>query len=178
MSYKREMIQVGVSRRILWIGAEAYPLHNIARAQTIKLLPKHGAAWVRYVRAVVLSVLLGVVAAVAINNAESLQADSEARSGLLQLALAVVSVLIVVSTIRLIRALMARTLYALVIETAGTPRTALVTFDESMVTNLVHRIMDAINNPQAEFQTQVNNLHLGDKIQQVGSQSVGKVATR
>jgi hypothetical protein len=32
---RREVIDVKVVRRVLWVGAEAYPLRNIARATTI-----------------------------------------------------------------------------------------------------------------------------------------------
>jgi hypothetical protein len=159
VSYKREFINVRVSRRILWVGAEAYPLQNIARAQTIEIVPRRGAAIGRYVMMVVLWLILGGAAALAIHA----------------LAVLFALALIVISTIRLIKALSRRTFYALVIETAGTPRTALVSADRNMVNRLVHLIMDAIDNPQAEFQFQVENFHVGDKIQQFGNQNVGKV---
>ena len=61
MSYKREVINVRVSRRVLWVGAQAYPLQNIARAQTIKLVPKREAAVRHYVMAVILWVLLASI---------------------------------------------------------------------------------------------------------------------
>ncbi len=173
MSYKREFINVRVSRRVLWVGAEAYPLQNIARAQTIKIVPKRGAAVGRYIAAVVLWVILGIVAAAAISSAMRFGYNYQSTSGVVVI---VVLVLIVISTIRLIRVLSRRTLYALVIETAGTPYTALVSADGNMVTRLVHLIMDAIDNPQAEFQLQVENFHVGDKIQQFGNQNVGKVS--
>jgi hypothetical protein len=38
MFHKREVIEVSVNRRVLWIGSAAYLLHNIARAQTIELV--------------------------------------------------------------------------------------------------------------------------------------------
>jgi len=108
VSYKREVIDIRVSQRILWVGAEAYPLHNIARAQTIKLVPKRGQAF----KALALWVFLGVAA---VGVGELL--------GLASLAVAVVVVLvfIVVSTIRLVVALSTPTFYVLIIETAGTP---------------------------------------------------------
>src|SRR6266566_2429407 len=115
MSYKREFINVRVSRRVLWVGAEAYPLQNIARAQTIKIVPKRGAAVGRYIAAVVLWVILGVAAA-AISSAMRFGYNYQSTSGVVVI---VVLVLIVISTIRLIRVLSRRTLYALVIETAG-----------------------------------------------------------
>lgn len=122
-----------------------------------------------YLKAIMLWVFLGVTAAVV---TELLQFDSNTLPGLV---VVVVLVLIVVSTIRLIAALSKRTLYALVIETAGTPYRALVSTDGNLVTQLVHRIMDAINNPQAEFQFRVENFHVGDNFQQFGNQNVGKV---
>jgi hypothetical protein len=47
VSYKRELIDVAVSRQVLWVGSEAYPLQNIARAQTLRLVPNRRAAWRR-----------------------------------------------------------------------------------------------------------------------------------
>jgi Family of unknown function (DUF6232) len=172
LSRKSETIEVQVSQRILWVGGEAYPLQNIARAQTIKLVPKRAAAFGRFLIAIIVWILLGVAGIVAINNAQSVDVDPNVRTAVV----VVVSVLVLVSTIRLLRVLMERTLYALVIETAGSPRTALVTPDGNQVTNLVRAIMNAINNPQAEFRTLVQNIHRGDKIQQFGSHSVGKVS--
>ena len=60
MSYKREVIDVRVSRRVPWVGEAAYPLQNIARAQRVKLVPKRGAALRSYVKAVLLCLLLAV----------------------------------------------------------------------------------------------------------------------
>ena len=173
MSYKREVINVRVSRRVLWVGAQAYPLQNIARAQTIKLVPKREAAVRHYVMAVILWVLLGVAATVAVNSAEQLSSSSNA---LPKVIIVVVVALIVISTIRVIAVFLRPTFYALDIETAGTPRTVLVSTDGSQVMQLVHMIMDSIDNPQADFQLQVENFHVGDKIQQFGNQNVGKVS--
>lgn len=166
MSYKREVIDVRVSQRILWVGTEAYPLHNIARAQTIKLVPKRGQA----LKALTLWVFLGAVT-VGITNAV------DVTFGVVGFAVAGVTLaLIAISAIRLMVALLTPTFYALVIETAGTPYKALVGTDENLVIHIVHRIMAAINNPQAEFQFRVENFHVGDKIEQFGNHNVGKVS--
>lgn len=95
------------------------------------------------------------------------------------LALLVLLALIVISTIRLIRMLSRGTFYALVIETAGTPRTALVSPDKNQIARIVRVIMDAIDDPQVEYHTTVENHinnHIGDKIKVSGSQNVGKVS--
>ena len=107
------------------------------------------------------------------NSAEQLSSSSNA---LPKVIIVVVVALIVISTIRVIAVFLRPTFYALDIETAGTPRTVLVSTDGSQVMQLVHMIMDSIDNPQADFQLQVENFHVGDKIQQFGNQNVGKVS--
>jgi hypothetical protein len=47
-SLKRKMIAVSIQQGILWVGAEAYPLRNIARAATKELTPNRGAAVRRF----------------------------------------------------------------------------------------------------------------------------------
>jgi hypothetical protein len=175
MSSNSNVINVRVSRRILWVGSEAYPLQNIARAQTLKLVPQRGAPFRGYLKAVTGLVILDIAATIVLKVAASKITgfpDSRFKT-LLQL---VVLASVAISTIRLILALLKRTYYALIIETAGTPRAALVSTDENLVSSLVYQIMDAIDNPQAEFQVQVENFHVGDKIQQFGNHNVGKLA--
>jgi len=168
VSYKRQIIDIRVSRRILWIGSEAYPLHNIARAQTVNLVPRRAPAVWAYVKAIMLWLLLGVAAGF-------VREAGLIPSNLADIASIAVPVLMLISTIKLIADLSRRTLYALIIETAGTPHTALVSRDKNMMTKLVTWIMDAINNPQAEFEFRVENLQVGDTVQQFGHQNVGKV---
>lgn len=165
MSHKSEVINVGISRRVLRIGAAAYPVQNIARAQTVTLIPKRGTAWRHYVVAVMFWVILGVAAAVAVKKVTGLS-----NSGLTALHCVEVAalVLLVVSTIRLIVKLSARTFYALVIETAGTPRTALVSANQREVTRLVDEIMEAIDDPAAEFHYHLENVQLGGTRIQAG----------
>ncbi|WP_369173817.1 DUF6232 family protein [Streptomyces sp. R28] len=173
MAFKREVISVRVSRRILWIGAEAYPLNNIARAQVIKIVPARAAAVGRFLSQAVLCVVIWV-AARALSGEE--QVLSDAGPGFLTIATVVALGVLVIATVKLLSVLLRRHYFALVIETAGTPRTALVSADPNLVDQLVVNIMDAIDNPQAAFSMQVENFHLGDKIQQFGDRNVGKVA--
>ena len=166
----QEIVNVRVSRRVLWIGSDAYPLQNIARAQTRELTLKNGSPVRNYFKAVVRWVILGVVVTIALKLAKV------GSSGVFDLVWVVVLALLAISTIRLIAMLRKnRTYYALIIETAGTPNTALVSPDLNLVNQLVGQIMEAIDNPQAEFQVQVENFHVGDKIHQVGDYNVGKM---
>jgi hypothetical protein len=164
LSRRSETIEVGVRQRVLWIGAEAYPLQNIARVQKIKLVPQRWAAFRRFLGSAIVWITLGIFA--------SLLVDPNSRTGVV----AVVLALTIISSIRLIRTLLEQELYALVIETAGNPHTALVASDRNQVTSIARAIVDAINNPHAEFRTLVQNIHAGDRIQQYGSYNVGKVS--
>jgi len=174
---RNEIIEVRIGRQVLWVGAEAYPLQNIARAQTVKVVPNRAAAMGRYLTAVVFWVILGTAAVVAMKQSSRLSSVQGANTlhaagvGVLVLVLA----LFAVSTVRLIMVLSARTYYALVIETAGTPRRALVSTGENLVRRLVDEVMEAIDNPVAEFKELVTNYHVGDKIYQYGDFNIGKV---
>ncbi|ROQ95857.1 hypothetical protein EDE04_2310 [Streptomyces sp. 2132.2] len=156
---------VVVSRRVLWIGAEAYPLNNIARATTVKVDPPRRQAIARFVKSFVTVVVLAFLALVVLPN------GYQDAAGLL----AVVAIALLV--VQLGGVILDKTYYALVIETAGTPNTALVTNDLALVHDLVRVIMEAIDNPQASFHQQVTNYigQVGDNFKVFGSGNVGKV---
>ncbi|MFD8786802.1 DUF6232 family protein [Kitasatospora sp. NPDC059599] len=164
----RNVIDVSVSRRVLWIGGDAYPLQHIARArQLVWWPPKRSWTIIRFVRQ-----LFGLVFATAIlgtlvrNSVETSQAA--VLPGLLLLAgLAFI-------TYRLVTRLRQRALYKLVIETSNSSTTAVVSHDPRQIGDLIQMIMEAIDNPQAEFALQVENVHIGDKINQYGDHNIGK----
>ena len=162
MPIKHESIDVRVSRRILWFGSEAYPLHNITRTNTLKLVPNRGAAIKGYAISVV---LLLMVAAVVASMAPT-------AGGILVFAGALAWV--AAKTIRLVEFLNL-SLFELVIETAAGSHRGLISDNRDVVGNLAVRITDAINNPTAEFQMRVDNIHVGDNISMSGDHSVGKI---
>jgi hypothetical protein len=162
MSLRHEAIDVRVSQRILWFGSEAYPLHNITRTNTLRLLPNRGAA----IRSYVLSVVMWLVAASVIAGV--------GQGTLAALVFIGGGVWIVFKTIRLIE-ILKLTLYELVVETAAGSYRGLVSDNPNVVHDLAIRITDAINNPQAEFQMRVENFNVGDHITMFGNQNVGKV---
>jgi hypothetical protein len=161
MSFQHEFIDVGVSKRILWFGSEAYPLHNITRTNTLTLTPNRGAAIRGYVLAVVLLLFLASVVA----------GTAPGIMGFLAFAGALA--LIVYKTIKLIE-LLNLTLYELTIETAAGSHRGLVSKNRAVVHDLAFRITDAINNPLAEFQMRVENYHVGDNVNMFGDHNVGK----
>jgi hypothetical protein len=156
-------VEVRISKRVLWVGSEAYPLQNIARAQAVRVTPK--SSWTGKNRAVggclgFLAFLLIVGLGAAAHN-----------PAVILLVVALVVVAIIVALTRRKKS----PYYALIIETSGNPRRALVSTDGAKVGNLVQEIMDAIDNPEAEFQTVVHNVQYGDNFVQVGDRNVGKV---
>lgn len=158
-----ETIDVSVSRRILWIGGEAYPLQNIARVQSVSYEPRRNRVIARYIRTVIIWLVVAAVVS------GSLSASGSAAGGTL-VFLAILAI-IAYKTYQMIN-LLSLKYYALKIETAGNPRTALLIKDRDFINKLVYLITDAINNPEAEFQFKVENLHVGDKIEQYGEQNV------
>lgn len=174
-----KIMRVEVHQGILYIGGEAYPLHNIARVQTAELVPRRGRAVGNFVKQVLLWVALGVGGAVALRFAKLPGSDVETYTRYIAIGAVALTIL---STIGLLVALARRTYYALVIETSGMPHTAVVSPDEAMLNRLVHQIMTAISHPRdprAEFRTQVvhhhhgNNYFGGQQFNQYGGNNVG-----
>jgi hypothetical protein len=157
---RSKLINIRVNHRVLWVADEAYPLQNIARARTAKLVPKRAGAVVRSVVAVVLWVALAVAGRPALTAARVPRATRDV-------------VLVAVCAIWMVVVVLRRPLYALVIETAGTPFTAVVSPDRDLISRLVHSIMDAIDNPAAEFGYRVENYYGGNHVKQFGDNNVG-----
>lgn len=172
---KREVIEVKVSERVLWIGAEAYPLRNIARATTIKIEPRRAWAAGRFLKSLLVLAILVVAAVAGIEASDLSSSDKqEAMRGVTIASL----VLLAIFILQLISVLTTKTYYALVIETSGTPRTLLASTDSQEVHQLVHQIMAAIDNPLASFtKTIINYRHVGDNVNVGGNRNVGKVGT-
>ena len=161
MPHRNGDIEVKVSQQILWVGGEAYPLRNIARARVVRLTVRRGAAFGRFLGFTLLWLVLGMGATVALRAAKSQGVHLDRNLG--DVVLVVTGVLIGLAVLRLLYLLVRPALFALVIETAGNPHTPLITTDEEVVSQIVREIMAAINNPAARFKYTVNNIHNGDK---------------
>jgi len=180
-----ELIQVEVSRRILHIGSAAYPLQNIARVQSQEL------EWVRwpaiksFLKAFVIWILLGAAATAAIKVTASRQSGSTIalnQGHYIAIAWGVAAALIAISGIVLLVRLRGtwRQYYALVIDTAGSARAALVNPDRMIISSLVAKITKAIENPDDPASSfpplTINNYnHVGDNVNVNGTGNTGKV---
>lgn len=172
-------ITIGVNQGILWIGGEAYPLHNIARVQNVELVPGRGRAAGTFVKQFLIWVVLGVGGVAGLRFADLSSSDVATYTEYIGIG---VGTLVLISLVRLLVVLLRRTYYALVIETSGTPHTAVISPDKGVVNGLVHQIMGAISNPRdprVNFQTTVVNHHHGNNyygnqhINQYGGNNVG-----
>ncbi|MFG2979629.1 DUF6232 family protein [Streptomyces sp. NPDC048258] len=167
---RREVIQVRVSKRVLWIGGEAYPLQNIARATTWRIDPERGRAVGQFIKSMLTLGILTVIAFAALQGV----AGDQLMNGVTFAALALAAFFLY----RLISVLTTRTYYALVIETSGTPRTLLASADQQEVQQLVLDIMEAIDDPHADFSRPINTYNIGqigDNYHASGRGGVGRI---
>jgi hypothetical protein len=171
---KTERIEVGVRQRVLWIGSEAYPLSNIARVSTADVVHRKGVAIARFIAFTLFWLLLGVIVLVALVVGNVLQTDEQTDLAI-KVAGGIVGVLILYRLARLLSLLTQRSLWALIIETAGTSHRAVISRDRSLLNTLVREIVTAINDPRATFSHTINNLVMGDQYNQLGRNSIGKV---
>jgi hypothetical protein len=168
---EQEIIDVRVSRRILRVGGEVYQLRTITRAAAVRVTPNRRRTAGRCAGYLLIAAIVLLFVDFALFTS-GVSAERESRVALVT----VFAVLLLVSLARLISVLVKRTYYALVIETAGHPFTVLVSRDPQEVGRLVHQIMDALDDPAAEFHVRVENFHLGDKINMFGGgHNIGKV---
>lgn len=180
-----ERTRVEISRRILHIGSAAYPLQNIARVQPQALEFARWPAIKSFLKAVTIWTVVAAVASAAIKLAADRQAGSitpVSQAHYMVIAWAGAATPVAASAVLLLVRLGRtwRRYYALVIDTAGSARAALVNPDRTVISDLVARITKAIekpDDPAAVFAPlTINNYsHLGDNVHVSGTGNVGKV---
>jgi hypothetical protein len=166
-----QTLKVQVKDKILWIGSDAYPVRNIARAQARELVPpKRKSPVGPFLKSIAKWVAIGFIASI-IATVAHLGSIWDALIWLVVLAFVAIAIR------KMIRELgqTDKTYYSLVIETAGTPREALVSDNEALIDEVISQIMKAINGEAVDWSQTVNNYHLGDVINQHGPNSVGKI---
>ncbi|WP_426366296.1 DUF6232 family protein [Streptomyces sp. E-08] len=175
---RRKVITVEVSRRVLWIGAEAYPLQNIARATTVRIKPQRAKAVGRFLKSVLVT---GILAVAGLAVAQSGEVSGDDQELITRGVAVTASVLVAAFLLPLIVVLLTRTYYALVIETSGNPRTLLASLDRNEVHELVRDIMRAIEDPAfAGFTKHMTTYNIGsmrDFYNASGAGSVGRMGT-
>ncbi|MEV6120069.1 DUF6232 family protein [Streptomyces sp. NPDC052077] len=174
-------VELRISKRTLWIGRAAYPLHNIARVHTFTLRPKRKEAVLRFVKRVGMTVAVAVIISLPAAIGSALSEGSSPLLGWLWfLALGVVAL----CGVDLITVLTAKSYYVLAVETAGASTGVVTSVHPHHLDRLVGDISHAIDHPETEFRVTVecithspNNYYFGDNVNMYGgSGNVGKAA--
>ncbi|MFI9748335.1 DUF6232 family protein [Streptomyces sp. NPDC052494] len=155
---------MSVSKRLLWVNGACYPLRNLARVHTFIVQPARGAAMMTFLKRLIPTLLvLAVVGAFEEDSGESL--DFIRFLCLAFLVYALVDLLIV---------LFGASYSVLAIETTGEPKALVTSREKAVLVDLVRRISDAIENPDAEFRVRVERLtvnmrnYTGDTVNMIG----------
>lgn len=166
MAIHSELIRIVVSKKILWVGRSAYPLHNIAHVSATDLTANRQRVIRRFIRSLV---ALGVIWGIALWGATA--------GGVPALGTLATIALLALAAYRLweLFDLLKRRFSVLEIHTTGGVSQTIVSKSAEEINELHSAITNAISNPAAEFQYNIQNFHVGDRITQVGDRNIGKL---
>ncbi|WP_258573152.1 DUF6232 family protein [Streptomyces sp. KM273126] len=165
MTHKTDLVEVKIKQQVLWIGSDAYPLRNVTATRRAVIVPDRLNAVKSFLKSLLVLFVLLIIA---------MTVGESVSDTLTELATSFAMVLFVVLFIVLVKRLRTPELYELIIETASSAQTVVASPNFMRVSALDKQVMEAINNPQAEFQLQIENAHIGDRITQHGNRNVGK----
>ncbi|WP_324784012.1 DUF6232 family protein [Streptomyces sp. H51] len=153
-----------MSGRLLWVGEAAYPLHNISRVHTFVLKPKRAEAVNDFLKWTALTAAALVALQAISQDASSRGQENGSVRGLGALGLVVVIGLFV----RMLKMWNTPPEHVPAVETAS-GSTSLVTLpDPAKLRQLVLYIVNAIENPGAEFHVRVASLQVNPENYQFG----------
>nr|WP_301554219.1 DUF6232 family protein [Streptomyces aureus] len=141
-------MRLRVSRRMLWVGAAAFPLHNITRVEAYKRQPDRGAAVLRFLKWFAVAVMVYAVV-----NAGSSGRVSAGESN------PVVIVVLIVLGVYLLRELFEKPKPVLDIEMSSGSTVAVTLPSVDELRDIAGLIARAIDNPAAEFSTVVQQFN-------------------
>ncbi len=161
MRVKHKDIEFRISRRTLWVGDHAYPLSGVTRIRRVDLKPHRTRILRRFFSQAGAWVGLAVAALIFVACAGE-SVPSAVSVAVVVIALGIVGLL----TVRLIRNLTLPRMYVLSLATAGSNHETLVSTDKQLIDDLIHRVVDAIDNPAMEYMIRVEHLEItqGDKV--------------
>ncbi|WP_066360994.1 DUF6232 family protein [Herbidospora mongoliensis] len=172
---KKRVGEIRISKRIVRIGHEVYPLANISRVQTLRIVYKGRLATFHPLGEIIVWAALMAGASYAVQ-----EVLPEARE-YLPIAMAVAAIRLTwLLLVLLYRLVLRRTKYALMIETAGTQFTALSGTDLDEIHRIEGLVVGAIEDPPDH--EQVIHVHgdlvAGDKIGRDKYQSDSQMGVR
>ncbi|MEV6840385.1 DUF6232 family protein [Streptomyces sp. NPDC051133] len=165
MTHRTDLVEVKIKQQVLWVGPDAYPLRGVTATRRAVILPDRWNAVKSFLKSLL---VLFVLLIIAVTVGESVSDTVK------ELAMSLGMILCVVLIVVLVKRLRTPEIYELIIETASSAQTVVASPNFMRVGALDNQIMEAINNPQAEFQLQIENAHIGDRITQHGNHTIGK----
>lgn len=168
-------VQLRISRRLLWVGQAAYPLHNIVRVQTALLTPNRVRAVILFLRwAAVLVLAYVLIAQFADDDGPGYSGgygDEDNTGSTVEALLGVAAMAGMILVGLLVYRLTRPDVHVMVVEVASAS-IALVTMpDEDQLEVVVQHVVHAIDHPEAEFSIRMDRVelnlrsyHLGDSV--------------
>ncbi|MFI6645820.1 DUF6232 family protein [Streptomyces sp. NPDC050504] len=168
----RGAVIVEVSKRLLRVGGAVYPVHNITQIQATTLRPKKMEAFLSMLKWLLAVAAVYIVVAAISEMSRFGDSDESDAVGLLR----VLSILMVLGLIgRFLFVCVQPVLLALVVETASGSVAMLTLPDRAMLGDVSGRLIDAVENPNADFHMTVQrldfnpkNFHIGDNVNMYG----------
>ncbi|MET9853443.1 DUF6232 family protein [Streptomyces sp. NPDC006450] len=165
-------VHLRISRRLLWVGRAAYPLHNIVRVQTTVLTPDRGRAVVQFVKwAGVLFVAYILLAFFIEESPSSSYGGYEERDSTAETLVGVEVIVGMFLLAQLVYRLSRPDVHAMVVEVASASIALVTMEDESQLDVVVQHLVHAIDHPEAEFSIRMEKVelnlksyHLGDSV--------------
>jgi hypothetical protein len=163
MKVKHKDVRVRISKRILWVGPQAYPLSQVVRVHPVELRLKRIAVLREFGRRA------GATIGIAVLGLLAMAVAGRAVPLLFWVVFwLIVGGILLFHTVHLARLLRLPKLYVLRVAMAGSGRdqAAVMSTDESQIDDLTTQVADAIDNPAAEYEIRVDNIEFvyGDKI--------------
>lgn len=146
---KGDPLVLKVSRRTLWVGSAAIPLHNIAWVDAFRLRHNWGGAFGRLVQWLVVTVLVYAAINYASRDEGNVGESADGRLGLIMIAICLAVV---------IKGLIASAKPVLVVEMNSGSKVVVTLPSMDELREIAGRIVDAIDNPEAEFTTMVQQV--------------------
>ncbi|MEW1695881.1 DUF6232 family protein [Streptomyces sp. NPDC093249] len=153
-------------RRMLWVGAAAFPLHNLSRVQATRYRPDRGAALLSLLKWLLAAVVAFAVLTLMFGGGP----DSVGENG------GVLFIVLVLIAVFVGRSLFEAATPILILETAGGTWMIVTLPNVDELRDIAGRIVHAIDHPEAEFTKNVYQFtqYNGSVIQQTGNKNRAK----
>lgn len=167
-------VEMRVTKRLLWVAGAAYPLSNVTRVYTFLATPRRGEATLLFFRR--LGIILSVAFTLTIlSGLTGIAGEEEAAKTIVKLVWFGALAGLVYFLVQWLAVLAASSHFVLAVETSGNSTAIVTSRDHAHLQQLVGQVVEAIENPEAEFLVHVESLainpahyHFGDNVNMYG----------